>query len=275
MNFFIERWKKIRMIRKLQAGVFVIVAIILVVVISQRLGTFAEGNTVSNVVTFKYDEEGQTKTVLSNTVYTEITTSPTPTATATATPAVIPMATPSAKITSTAPPTTTSIVVPTSTVTPTPTATVITGGRSEGSKISNFKKTLTTKLAAAKTALIKAKLALIMKLKGKQSKLGAPTINYVTVTPNPAKIGEPIKFEVGWTDPGDQVKIYICKANLLFGRACAKANWCEYGPSPNSPTWCWYTPQAKDQGFKYFYIFACDAGGKCSLGQAGNFRVTK
>lgn len=277
MNFLIERWQRIPKLRKLKAGAVIMVAIILVAVISQRLATFAEIlNTVSNVASLNYNQDDQTKTAQSNTVLTEIVgaVSPSPSATPTAT------VTPTPTATATATPTVSPTATPSPTPTPTPTPTVVKGGGGGGgggggTAAYNYKMALVAKLAAVKKTLMNAKLALIMKLKGKQNKLGAPTIDYVNISTNPAQVGQEMKFEIGWTDPGDQVKIYVCKANLMFNRACAKAYWCEYGPKDSSPAWCYYTPQLKDNYFNYFYIFACDAGGQCSLGQAGNFRVNR
>lgn len=211
-------------------------------VISQRLVVFAEpANTISNTASLTYEEDGQAKSAQSNTVMTEVLVSPSASPIVTLTP------------------------------TPTPTPTVVSGGG--GGYWYDYKMALAAKLAAAKKALINAKLLLIMKLKGAQNKQGAPTIDYVNVSPNPARVGQEIKFEVGWSSPTNQAKIYVCRANLLFNRACAKAKWCEYGPKNSSPAWCFYTPQVKDNYFNYFYIYVCTEDGKCSLGQGGNFRV--
>jgi len=268
MNSFIERWKKIRKIRKIQAGVFVILAIILVVVISQRLGILAETlGTISNTATLTFDDGDQTKTAQSNTVITDLVASPSPTQNVTPTPIQTPTPTPT--------PIQTITSTPGLTPTPTPTPTVITGGGGGGGGgyWYSYKMALAAKLAAAKKALINAKLLLIMKLKG--AKPGAPTIDYVNISPNPAQVGQEIKFEVGWTDPNDKVKIYVCKANLMFNRACAKAYWCEYGPKDSSPAWCYYIPQIKDNYYNYFYVFACDESNKCTVGLGGNFRINK
>jgi len=104
----------------------------------------------------------------------------------------------------------------------------------------------------------------------------APVISSVTDMPDPVNAGIGISFNVNWTDPdpGDLVKIHICKTDAISGQTCTGGSWCDTTAFSNkSPASCVYTPTNDDVGVKNYYAFVCDDDNACSTSTSGTFTV--
>jgi len=104
----------------------------------------------------------------------------------------------------------------------------------------------------------------------------APVISSVTDMPDPINAGIGISFNVNWTDPdpGDLVKIHICKTDAISGQTCTGGSWCDTTAFSNkSPASCVYTPTNDDVGVKNYYAFVCDDDNACSTSTSGTFTV--
>ena len=101
-----------------------------------------------------------------------------------------------------------------------------------------------------------------------------PTISSAAVSSTSTAVGVPIEFSVDWSDPGDMIKMHICRTNSLTNQTCDGGFYCESSDfTTDSPSTCLFTPQISDLGTNTFYAFVCDSAGNCSDSKSGSFEV--
>lgn len=110
-----------------------------------------------------------------------------------------------------------------------------------------------------------------------------PVINSATDTPDPIGVDSDITFNTNWSDsdPGDSVKMFVCKTNSLtsqFTGGCADGAWFVSDSFTNSnPQIGTYTAQSGDIGTKDYFVFVCDSrqiSNSCSDSSFGTFTVS-
>jgi RHS repeat-associated protein len=101
----------------------------------------------------------------------------------------------------------------------------------------------------------------------------APAIGAVDDAPDPVTAGDGIGFSAEWTDPGDTVKVLICRTNAVSTATCSGGAWAVGSPSPSSPATTAYTTSEADIGTRNYWAFVCDSLNACSGSVAGTFTV--
>lgn len=101
----------------------------------------------------------------------------------------------------------------------------------------------------------------------------APTINVVTDSPDPAVVGDPIAFSVGWNDAGGSGRAVICQTDWIEDGACVEGTWAVGSFSNASPAIATYATTPTVLGRYDYYAFACDASGACSAPVQGTFEI--
>lgn len=108
-----------------------------------------------------------------------------------------------------------------------------------------------------------------------------PTITSVTDSPDPVPSGNVITFSTDWNDAdaGENVKVKICKTDVLSNQNCSGGSWASSTAfttsDPEAPT---YTTQTADIGSQNYWAYVCDDGADCvasGSGTAGTFVVDK
>ncbi|HEX2057028.1 MAG TPA: hypothetical protein VHI71_01555 [Actinomycetota bacterium] len=104
----------------------------------------------------------------------------------------------------------------------------------------------------------------------------APTLTSASDSPDPVTAGNPVTFNVSWTDPnaGDSVRAVVCKTNAISAAICPGGAWVTGVLKSTSPSSAVYNTSTADVGTRSYYAFACDQSNACSSGSAGSFTVT-
>lgn len=101
-----------------------------------------------------------------------------------------------------------------------------------------------------------------------------PSITLVSDTPDPVIAGSKISFSTTWSDAGDQVKVKICKTNVLANQNCSGGFWASSTAfTTSNPEVLTYSTQIGDVGPQNYWAFVCDDEAACSTSSTGGFIV--
>lgn len=103
-----------------------------------------------------------------------------------------------------------------------------------------------------------------------------PSITSVTDSPDPVVVGNNVSFSVDWndTDAGENIKVKICKTDVLASQNCSGGFWATSSSfttsDPEAPT---YTAQTADiaSSPNDYYAYVCDDEGACVASGSGTY----